>query len=286
MWRGMKAPIVKNTVSEVRGRVALWRGGGASIGLVPTMGALHDGHLSLVRETRKRAEKVVVSIFVNPTQFAPHEDFERYPRELERDVAKLASTDAVDMVFAPSGADMYPEAFATAVEVSGPSAGLETDFRPHFFRGVATVVAKLLIAVAPDTAMFGEKDYQQLLVVKRMAADLGLPVTIAGAPIIREADGLAMSSRNAYLNPQERKVAGLLNRILTIVAQQVRSGASIESAERAGTAALLEAGFNTVDYVAVRDAETLAKIDNVSRPARVLAAAKIGNTRLIDNMAV
>jgi pantoate--beta-alanine ligase len=282
----MKAPIIKTTVSEVRGRVALWRGGGASIGLVPTMGALHDGHLSLVREIRKRSEKVVVSIFVNPTQFAPHEDFDRYPRDLDRDVARLASTDAVDMVFAPSPGEMYPDGFATSVDVAGPSAGLETDFRPHFFRGVATVVAKLLLAVTPDTAIFGEKDYQQLMVVKRLAADLGLPIVISGAPIIREADGLAMSSRNAYLNPHERKVAGFLNRILTVVAEQVRSGAQIAVAERAGAAALLEAGFNSVDYVAVRDAETLAPIERPGRPARVLVAAKIGGTRLIDNMAV
>jgi len=286
MSGAMKAPIIKNTVSEVRGRVALWRGGGASIGLVPTMGALHDGHLSLVREIRKRAEKVVVSIFVNPTQFAPHEDFDKYPRAMEADVAKLASTDAVDMVFAPSVADMYPGGFATAVDVAGPSAGLETDFRPHFFRGVATVVAKLLLAVTPDTAIFGEKDYQQLLVVKRMTADLGLPITIAGAPIIREADGLAMSSRNAYLGERERKVAGLLNRVLSVVAAEVRGGANIAAAEAAGAQGLLQAGFDSVDYVAVRDAETLERIETLARPARVLAAAKIGGTRLIDNMGI
>jgi pantoate--beta-alanine ligase len=282
----MKAPIIKHTVSEVRGRVALWRGGGSSIGLVPTMGALHEGHLSLVREIRKRAEKVVVSIFVNPTQFAPHEDFDKYPRNLDKDVAMLASTDAVDMVFAPSPAEMYPQGFATAVDVAGPSAGLETDFRPHFFRGVATVVSKLLLAVTPDSAVFGEKDYQQLMVVKRLNADLGLPITILGAPIIREADGLAMSSRNAYLGERERKIAGFMNRILTVVAEQVRSGAPIATAEAAGAQGLLQAGFDSVDYVAVRDAETLERIETLERPARVLAAAKIGGTRLIDNMAV
>jgi pantoate--beta-alanine ligase len=282
----MKAPIIKHTVSEVRGRVALWRGGGSSIGLVPTMGALHEGHLSLVREIRKRAEKVVVSIFVNPTQFAPHEDFDKYPRNLDKDVAMLASTDAVDMVFAPSAAEMYPQGFGTAVEVTGPSAGLESDFRPHFFRGVATVVAKLLLAVTPDSAVFGEKDYQQLMVVKRMNADLGLPITIMGAPIIREDDGLAMSSRNAYLNERERKVAGILNRVLAVVAEQVRGGAPIAAAEAAGAKGLLQAGFDSVDYVAVRDAETLERIEKLERPARVLVAAKIGGTRLIDNMAV
>jgi pantoate--beta-alanine ligase len=250
------------------------------------MGALHEGHLSLVREIRKRAEKVVVSIFVNPTQFAPHEDFDKYPRTLDADVAKLASTDAVDMVFAPSTTDMYPAGFATSVEVAGPSAGLETDFRPHFFKGVATVVSKLLLAVTPDSAIFGEKDYQQLMVVKRMTTDFGLPITIIGAPIIREADGLAMSSRNAYLNERERKIAGFMNRILTVVAEQVRSGAPIAAAEAAGAQGLLQAGFDSVDYVAVRDAETLERIETADRPARVLAAAKIGGTRLIDNMAI
>ncbi|HEY1708650.1 MAG TPA: pantoate--beta-alanine ligase [Rhizomicrobium sp.] len=282
----MKAPLIKHTVSEVRGRVALWRGSKAGIGLVPTMGALHDGHLSLVREIRKRTEKVVVSIFVNPAQFAPHEDFDRYPRDLDADVEKLASTDAVDMVFAPSAAEMYPSGFATAVAVGGPSMGLETDFRSHFFGGVATVVSKLLIAVMPDTAIFGEKDYQQLMVIKRMTADLALPIVILGAPIMREPDGLAMSSRNAYLSESERQVAGALNRIMADVAKQVRGGAGIAKAEQAGTAALLSAGFNSVDYVAVRDAESLGTIETLDRPARLLIAAKIGATRLIDNMAV
>src|SRR6201995_4109151 len=210
----MRAPIVKNTIPEVRGRIAMWRGGGASIGLVPTMGALHDGHLSLVREIRTRSEKIIESIFVNPTQFAPHEDFDRYPRDFDADMAKLAAADAVDMVFAPSVLEMYPEGCTTTVSVGGPSAGLETNFRPHFFNGVATVVAKLLIAASPDIAVFGEKDYQQLQVIKHMVRDLALPVTIIGAPTLREADGLALSSRNAYLSPSERVTAGQLNVIL------------------------------------------------------------------------
>jgi len=192
----------------------------------------------------------------------------------------------VDAVSLQSEAEMYPQGFATAVEVAGPSAGLESDFRPHFFKGVATVVAKLLLAVAPDTAIFGEKDYQQLAVIRRLTTDLGLPITIMGAPIIREADGLAMSSRNAYLGERERKIAAFMNQILSVVAEQVRGGAPIAAAEAAGAKGLLQAGFDSVDYVAVRDAETLAKIEKLERPARVLAAAKIGGTRLIDNLAV
>ncbi len=249
------------------------------------MGALHEGHLSLVREMKVRAERVVVSIFVNPAQFAPHEDFDRYPRNKADDLAKLATTGA-DLVFAPSVAEMYPQGFATKIEVGGPSAGLETNFRPHFFAGVATVVAKLLIAAQPDIAIFGEKDYQQLLVIKRLTADLGLPIEIIGGAIVREPDGLAMSSRNAYLKPKERKIAGQLNLVLKDVAARVRDGETIPIAEIAGKAALLEAGFNSVDYVAIRDAETLAAINSPSRPARALAAAKIGVTRLIDNLNV
>jgi pantoate--beta-alanine ligase len=272
------------TIKDLRARVAAWRAKGARVGLVPTMGALHEGHLSLVRAMKERCTRVAVSIFVNPAQFAPHEDFDRYPRDLKADQAKLEGL--ADLVFAPSAAEMYPEGFSTKIEVGGPSAGLETDFRPHFFAGVATVVAKLLIAAMPDMAMFGEKDYQQLLVIKRLVADLALPIEITGGPILREADGLAMSSRNAYLNPDERKIAGQLNLILTAATRRIRAGDAIGDVEAAARAALLEAGFNSVDYVAVRDADTLAAISNLERPARILAAAKIGGTRLIDNMAV
>ena len=250
---------IVDTIAELRAQVAQWRAAGDRIGLVPTMGALHDGHLSLVDETRKRCARVVVSIFVNPTQFAPHEDFDRYPRTLDADTAKLG--DRADLVFAPSAGEMYPDGFSTRIEVGGPSAGLETDFRPHFFSGVATVVAKLLIAALPDVATFGEKDWQQLQVVRRLVADLALPVEIVGAPILREADGLAMSSRNAYLTPAQRAVAGRMNVIL-------RGATDPDAAKRA----LLDAGFDSVDYVAIRD-------------GRILAAAKIGGTRLIDNMA-
>jgi pantoate--beta-alanine ligase len=278
-------PIVE-TIADLRARIAQWRKSEPTrTGLVPTMGALHEGHLSLVREMKARTGRVVVSIFVNPAQFAPHEDFDRYPRTMEDDLAKLATTGA-DLVFAPSVAEMYPQGFATKIEVDGPSAGLETDFRPHFFAGVATVVTKLLIAAMPDIAIFGEKDYQQLLVIKRLTADLGLPIQIIGGAIVREPDGLAMSSRNAYLKPDERRTAGKLNLVLKDVAALVRDGEELPAAEAAGKAALLEAGFNSVDYIAIRDAETLDVIKPLSRPARVLAAAKIGATRLIDNFSV
>ena len=282
----MTTPQIVNTIDLLRTRLAAAKRDGARIGLVPTMGALHEGHLSLVHKTRKHADKVVVSIFVNPAQFAPHEDFDLYPRTLDADARKLAAADGTDMIFAPSVGEMYPQGFATKIEVGGPSRGLETDFRPHFFAGVATVVAKLLLAVMPDVATFGEKDYQQLLVVRRLAADLGLATKIVGAPIMREPDGLAMSSRNAYLKPDERRIAGQMNAVLKRVVADLRRGTPIAAAEEAGRCGLLEAGFASIDYVAVRDAATLAQLESLDRPARLLAAAKVGNTRLIDNMAV
>lgn len=280
----MTAEIV-TSISELRARIAAWRADGARIGLVPTMGALHEGHLSLVREIGNTAQKVVVSIFVNPTQFAPHEDFDRYPRNLESDRAKLGGTPA-DVIFAPAVAEMYPEGFATKVDVGGPSEGLESDFRPHFFGGVATVVSKLLLAAMPDAAIFGEKDYQQLLVIRRMVRDLGLAIDIPGGAILREKDGLAMSSRNAYLKPNERIVAGRLNVILAEAIELAKSGSEIAGIETDAANGLMRAGFSSVDYVAIRDAETLKRIDTLARPARILAAAKIGATRLIDNMAL
>ncbi|MBV9992657.1 MAG: pantoate--beta-alanine ligase [Alphaproteobacteria bacterium] len=251
------------------GRVGNGRVGGDRVALVPTMGALHEGHVSLVEAARKHAGRVVVSIFVNPTQFAPHEDFDRYPRDLQADAAKLGG--GTDLIFAPTVREMYPDGFATTVSVGGPSEGLETDFRPHFFAGVATVVAKLLVAAMPDVAVFGEKDWQQLQVIRRLVADLALPIEIVGAPIMREADGLAMSSRNAYLKPGERAVAGRMNVIL----REARDPGAAKQA-------LLDAGFDSVDYVAVRDAITLGPAS--SGPKRILAAARIGGTRLIDNM--
>jgi pantoate--beta-alanine ligase len=280
----MKEPEIVTTIGALRARVAAWRREGARIGLVPTMGALHEGHLTLVRQTQSRADRCIASIFVNPAQFAPHEDFDRYPRDLASDARKLGDV-GLDLIFAPDRQEMYPDGFDTAIEVGGPSAGLETDFRPHFFGGVATVVAKLLIAAMPDIAMFGEKDYQQLLVIRRLTGDLGLPIEIAGAPIVREADGLALSSRNAYLNSRERAIAGRLNAILRDAAGKARGGAEIVEVEARAAGALLEAGFDSVDYVAIRDAATLAKITSLEKPARILAAAKIGATRLIDNRA-
>jgi pantoate--beta-alanine ligase len=272
---------IVTTVAALRAALAALRP--ARIGMVPTMGALHDGHVSLVTEAGRHADHVVVSIFVNPTQFAPHEDFDAYPRTLDADIAKLAG--AAALVFAPTAREMYPEGYATTITVGGPSAGLETDFRPHFFAGVATVVAKLLLAALPDIAVFGEKDYQQLLVVKRLAADLALPTRILGAPTLREPDGLARSSRNAYLGADERRIAGRLNVILREAIARAKSG-DLRAAEKQAVSALKDAGFDTVDYVAIRDAETLAAIDALERPARILAAARVGRTRLIDNFAV
>lgn len=280
----MQLPDVVTSINAMRIRINAWENAGRCVGLVPTMGALHEGHLELVRDAKRRTEHVVVSIFVNPAQFAPHEDFDKYPRAVEADREKLAGL--ADLIFAPSVAEMYPHGFASRIEVGGPSAGLETDFRPHFFSGVATVVAKLLIAAMPTVAVFGEKDYQQLLVVRRLATDLGLPIGIVGAPIVREADGLAMSSRNAYLNATERAVAGKLNVVLRDAIAAARGGEPITAVETRGAQALRDAGFDSIDYVAIRDAATLDKIGRLERPARILAAAKIGATRLIDNMAV
>ncbi len=208
---------------------------------MPTMGALHEGHLALVRQAAASADKVVVSIFVNPAQFAPQEDFGRYPRTLDSDSEKLERTGAVQLIYAPKAGDIYPEGFATKVSVEGPASGLETDFRPHFFSGVATVVAKLFVQCRPDIAVFGEKDYQQLLVVRRLSRDLDLGVDVLGVPTVREADGLALSSRNAYLTPESRKVAAQLNRVLLDVAERARAGVPVPQAEAEGAAALIKA---------------------------------------------
>lgn len=277
---------VAASVADLRSRVAAWRAKGLTVGFVPTMGALHEGHLSLVRIAKSRADRVAASIFVNPKQFAPTEDLDRYPRQEARDAGLLASA-GCDLLFLPAPDLMYPPGFSTVVAVGGPSEGLETDFRPQFFSGVATVVTKLLVQVGADVAVFGEKDYQQLQVVRRLVADLDLPVEIVAGPTVREADGLAMSSRNAYLAAAERATAAAMNRILAVAADQARSGRPPAEIERKAAADLLEAGFRAVDYVAVRDADTLdAFVGPVDRPARVLAAAWLGSTRLIDNLAV
>lgn len=273
-------------IVELRLRVRLWRNKGDRIALVPTMGALHEGHLAHVRAAKAKAERVVVSIFVNPAQFAPNEDFSRYPRDLAKDRAMLEQQGEADLIYAPDPREIYPQGFATRVAVDGPAMGLETDFRPHFFSGVATVVSKLFLQCAPDFATFGEKDYQQLQVVKRLVKDLDIPLEIIGVPTIRESDGLALSSRNAYLNPEQRKIASYLNRVLRAAGDAAKAGTPISQAESEGSASLLNAGFDRVDYVAIRDAETLAPLSTLDRPARVLAAARIGAIRLIDNMAI
>jgi pantoate--beta-alanine ligase len=280
----MSDPKIVRTIPGIRALAADWRGA-ERLALVPTMGALHAGHLALVRAARERAGRVVVSIFVNPPQFGPNEDFAKYPREEAADVAKLAEA-GVDAIFAPAVEEMYPAGFATSVAVAGPAEGLESEFRPHFFKGVTTVVAKLLLAVLPDLAVFGEKDYQQLVVIRRMVADLAIPVEIAGHPTVREPDGLALSSRNVYLSAAERPVAPRLYAILTEAATGIRSQAAPMEVLIGARRALADLGFR-VDYVELRNAETLQAPTHVRRePLRLLAAAWLGRTRLIDNITV
>ncbi|WP_425990100.1 pantoate--beta-alanine ligase [Brevundimonas sp. TWP2-3-2] len=278
---------VARTVEALRATVRDWRRQGFTVAFVPTMGALHEGHLTLVREAGRRADKVVASVFVNPTQFAAHEDLGAYPRRETEDAGLLAGA-GCDLLFAPTVGEMYPEGFSTSVGVSGPSQGLETDFRPHFFGGVAVVVAKLLNQVQADVAVFGEKDYQQLLVVRRMARDLDIPTEIVGSATERDGHGLALSSRNAYLAEAELTVARRLNGILAEAAMKAADRRPLAAVERQAYAELLKAGFEGVDYVAVRRADDLAAFANgvVDGPARILAAAWLGKTRLIDNMAL
>ena len=278
--------VLTRTVADLQVQVASLRNAGKRIGFVPTMGALHEGHLALVAEARRRSDAVVASVFVNPTQFAAHEDLGTYPRQEARDAELLAGA-GCSILFAPDAAEMYPQGFATSVQVGGPSEGLETDFRPHFFGGVAVVVAKLLNQVQADVAVFGEKDYQQLMVVRRMARDLDIPTEIVGAPTVRDGHGLALSSRNAYLSDNELAVARRLNVILREAGDRTAAGQPVASVEAGAAATLLEAGFARVDYVAIRQAESLAPFSGVvDAPARILAAAWLGKTRLIDNMAV
>jgi pantoate--beta-alanine ligase len=307
-------PKIVRTVAELRQAVAAWRRQGLTVALVPTMGALHQGHLALLHRARKEADRTVVSIFINPSQFAPNEDLTRYPRDEAGDLAKLA-TKGCNLVWVPSVADMYPDGFATRIVPGGAALGLESDHRPHFFGAVATVCCKLFNAVTPDVALFGEKDYQQLCVVRQTVRDLDLAVTILAEPTVREADGLALSSRNAYLTPEERAIAPTLHRVIEEVAAKAAEAVRGQSGALAGRprpaplvpdprladadpqlAALdaicadakrtLEAaGFTKVDYVAVREAETLKAVRaRTDKPLRVLAAAWLGQTRLIDNV--
>ncbi len=281
-------PEIVRTVGGLRDQVAGWRGDGERIGLVPTMGALHDGHLALVRRSLDECDRTVVSIFVNPTQFAPHEDFDAYPRDEARDLAAIGAL-GTDVAYMPDASEMYAEGFTTTVSVAGPSDGLCGAVRPHFFQGVATVVSKLLLQCLPDRAYFGEKDYQQLLVIRRLVRDLDIPADIVGVPTVRETDGLALSSRNAYLSDTDRKKAPMLNAIMRQVAEKVADGTDVAEAESWGHGALAENGFDPVDYLEVRDSETLAPIKGLlasGHPARVFAAAYLGKTRLIDNIPV
>ena len=280
-----KLPPVVRTIKDLRARVKAWKNEGLRIGLVPTMGALHDGHLSLVDEIAKRTDRVVTSIFVNPTQFGKSDDLESYPRDEDNDLDKL-SQHACSLVYAPDATEMYPEGFQTSVSLSSVTKGLEGTSRPGHFDGVATVVSKLISQCMPDTAIFGEKDYQQLQVIKRFVRDLDMGVEIIGGKLVREDDGLAMSSRNVYLNADERAIAGQFNVILSDLVQAVEAGAPIGEAEAQATRFLLEAGFKAVDYVSIRDAESLEELTEITRPARVLAVARIGKVRLLDNMAI
>ncbi|OCK56581.1 pantoate--beta-alanine ligase [Bradyrhizobium sp. LMTR 3] len=281
-----RSPMVVRTVPALRRAVEALRARKAAVALVPTMGALHDGHMSLVRLAKRRAQKVVVSIFVNPTQFAPTEDFGSYPRTWKADLAKLTA-EKVDLVWNPDVKAMYPDGFATRIVPEGPAtAGLEDRFRPHFFGGVATVVGKLFMQVRPDVAIFGEKDFQQLRVVTQMAADLDLGVKVIGSRTVRERDGLAMSSRNVYLSAEERQTAPTLHRAMKESAKRLKAGEDFEAAMAAGRELITAAGF-ALDYFEARHAGTLAPIASTKEgPVRILVAAKLGTTRLIDNIGV
>src|SRR5262245_48217694 len=278
--------VVARNLAALRHRIARFRAAGETVALVPTMGALHDGHLALVRQARRKADRVVVSIFVNPTQFAPREDLATYPRTWDADLAALARLDT-DLVWAPPAALMYPPDFATRIAPEGPArAGLEDKFRPHFFGGVATVVAKLFLQCAPDVAVFGEKDYQQLKVVTQMVQDLNMPLRIVPGRTVRERDGLALSSRNAYLTPEQRAVAPTLYRVLRDSTAEIRDRQPVASVLARGRKTLARAGF-ALDYLEARQADTLQPIRSLKEgPIRILVAAKLGTTRLIDNVGV
>ena len=282
----MPDPLLRlDTLDRLRAQVAAWRREGQRIVLVPTMGALHAGHLALVAHARAIGERVIVSIFVNPTQFGPSEDFSRYPRDTEGDLALLERAGA-DAAWLPSVETMYPSGFSTRIEPGPAAEGLCGAFRPGHFAGVATVVTKLLNQTGPDVALFGEKDFQQLQVIRAVARDLDMPVAIEGVPTLREADGLALSSRNRYLTPAERATAPHLHAVLARLAARLATGAAAAPLLAEGIAELEAAGFGPVQYLEVRDAETLAPVARVERAARVIAAAYLGGTRLIDNVAV
>lgn len=278
--------IVK-TERSLRGSIWEWRGYGDTIAFVPTMGALHEGHLTLVRLAKKKADRVVVSIFVNPTQFAPGEDFESYPRVEKRDVAMLKA-EGVDLVYIPKEGSMYNAHHATKITVGGVALGLETTHRPTFFDGVALIVTKLLNRVMPDIAIFGEKDFQQLATIRRLVEDLDMPIKIVGAPIARDEHGLALSSRNKYFDENGLKVARRLNEIMRHCALKMEKGENVDVARNIATKALLTAGFNSVDYIEVRSPNSLTVLEGgvLNKRARLLIAAHCEGVRLIDNCAV
>ena len=273
--------IVRNSEELAQARNELT----GTVALIPTMGALHAGHMALIAEAKRRADKVAASIFVNPTQFGEGEDFCRYPRQEERDAQMLAEA-GCDLLWMPSVSDIYPEAFSTTVSVSGVSRLWEGEARPGHFDGVATIVAKLLLSVRPDVALFGEKDFQQLAVIHRMVRDLSLQVEIVGVPTVREADGLALSSRNAYLSPEERQQALALPRALETAQAAIVSGTPVVEVLHDAHASLRDGGFSRIDYFALVDAATLEPLDEPKGQMRLIAAAVIGTTRLIDNLAV
>lgn len=274
------------TVAALRARIAPWREAGQSVGLVPTMGALHKGHLALVEAARASCERTVATLFVNPTQFGPNEDLARYPRREAEDAESLHAL-GVDLLYAPPVDEVYRPGFVTSIIVGGIAERLEGAHRPGHFEGVATVVAKLLLQARPQRAFFGNKDFQQLQVVRRMAADLDIPAEIVGVETVRETDGLALSSRNEYLSPAERAIAPALYRTLCVVADAVAGGADAQAEAARGVEALIAAGFEKIDYLEAVDAESFEPLGGISgRPARVLAAAFLGKTRLIDNVAI
>lgn len=276
---------IVRTVAELRSHVSAWRKDGLSISLIPTMGSLHAGHLSLMKVGREKSDKVIASIFVNPLQFAPNEDFETYPREENFDILKLVE-EGVDLLFAPKVNEMYREKSKTTINVGGLTDCLCALSRPGFFDGVATVVTKLLLQALPDIAIFGEKDYQQLLVIKRFTTDLDIPVEIIGAPTIRENDGLALSSRNIYLDTKSRSIAPSMYSILNQHASNISNGSDIKKSLEIARKNLQDSGFEKIDYLDLRNSQTLETCGDLKQPSRLFAAAWLGSTRLIDNLAI
>lgn len=280
----MSIPIVR-TVKDLRAEVARWRREGLRVGVVPTMGALHEGHLSLVRAALGRADRVIVTLFVNPKQFNNAADLAAYPRTEEADAAKLAPLGA-HMLYAPDGGEMYPQGFSTTVSVGGVSEGLCGAFRPGHFDGVATVVTKLFLQTGADFAFFGEKDFQQLHVVRRLVRDLDIPIGIVACPTVREEDGLALSSRNTRLSAEDRRIAPRLAEILLATARRLTAGAPVDGTLQEAQNAILKAGYQEVEYLELRAEEDLARLSQLDRPARLLVAAWLGGVRLIDNVPV